>query len=252
MLELKKGITYGPVRSRRLGASLGINLLPPGGKLCTFDCLYCQYGWSDTTLPGTIPTEAFPTVERVLFAVEDAVFALPEPPAYLTFSGNGEPTLHPEFPSIVEGLIPLRDRIAPGARTAILSNSTTVMDKRNRAALAKLDVRMMKLDAGSQSTLVRFNRPAPNVRLMDILEGLRSLGDVTIQCLFAGGAEGNMGEPDVEAWLAAVASIKPMAVQVYTLARDTPSRNISPASRQALEGICEKLLARGIAAQAYF
>jgi wyosine [tRNA(Phe)-imidazoG37] synthetase (radical SAM superfamily) len=251
LLELKRGITYGPVRSRRLGASLGINLLPAEGKLCTFDCLYCQYGWTDYRLLRTTPAAAFPPVVEVLQRVEDALVSLPDPPAYLTFSGNGEPTLHPNFPSIVEALIPLRDRMAPKARMAILSNSATVTDYRIRTALAKLNVRIMKLDAGCEPAWRRFNRPAPTVRWADVLIGLRELGEVTIQCLFADGPDGNVGEPDVEAWLKTVAWVNPIAVQIYTLARDTPSRSITPASAQKLESIRERLLAQSIAAQVF-
>ena len=128
LLPLKDGFVYGPVRSRRLGASLGINVLPPGQKVCNFDCLYCQYGWTEPEPLGEAAEIAFPAAESILIAVGKALLALPEPPAYLTFSGHGEATLHPELGELVDGVIVMRDRLAPGARTAILSNSTRVCD----------------------------------------------------------------------------------------------------------------------------
>jgi len=251
LLELKRGITYGPVSSRRLGRSLGINVLGGGGKVCTFDCLYCQYGW---TPPDSISRSSFdslPAPDAVVSAVEAALAGLAEPPAYLTFSGNGEPTLHPRLGEIVDGVIAVRDRSAPAARTAVLSNSTRVHDARVRAALARLDVRIMKLDAGTEATFARFNRPLGGVTLAHVLAGLRALGGVTIQALFADGPDGNTNPEEIRAWVDAVVSVRPVAVQVYTLARGYPSDRIGPVGPRLLEAISDHLIAMGVAAEAF-
>ena len=249
LLELKEGCVYGPVNSRRLGRSLGINVLPAGHKVCTFDCQYCQYGW---TRPDCLATaDGFPTVATVLAEIEAALARLPDSPSFLTFSGNGEPTLHPDFPRLVDGVIALRDRVAPSARTAILSNSTRVGDPAVRAALRRLDARIMKLDAGRQATLDAFNQPLEPLGIDELVEGLGDLGEVTIQALFAGGPAGNHNPEHVAAWLACVERIRPVTVQVYTLDRDVPSRHLAPVPRAELEAIATTLKTRGIAAIAF-
>ncbi len=251
LLAPKSGVVYGPVRSRRLGASLGINLLPPGRKLCTFDCLYCQYGWTDRSLLRRAGPADFPTVDEVMLGVEAALARCAEPPAYLTFSGNGEPTLHPDLPEIVDGIIHLRDRVVPSARTAILSNGTRVGEPVIRDALTRLDARIMKLDAGTEEALRRYNRPVEPITLDEIAEGLRSLGRVTIQALFTAGPGGNAGAVEVDSWARRVAAISPVAVQIYTLARGWPSDVIEPVDRSELERIRATLVSRGIDASVF-
>ncbi len=251
LLELKRGVTYGPVRSRRLGRSLGINLLGGVAKTCTFDCLYCQYGWTPPDAVARLDQAALASPGEVLAAVEAALAGLDEPPAYLTFSGNGEPTLHPRFDEIAEGLLVLRDRLAPSARTAVLSNSTRVHDPRVRAALRRLDVRIMKLDAGTETTFRRFNRPSGEVSLGRVLDGLRDLGDVTVQTLFAAGPDGNASAEDVRAWVSAVLTVRPVAVQVYTLARGYPSERIGPVGSRFLAAVRDRLRDLGVAAEAF-
>ena len=125
LLELQRKIIYGPVNSRRLGRSLGINILPRSQKICSFNCLYCQYGLNDRKNSKNNKV-IFPDQNEVLLAVENALKHLDPPPAYLTFSGNGEPTLHPEFPDIVDRIQWLKKKQCPESKTAILSNSSTV------------------------------------------------------------------------------------------------------------------------------
>lgn len=251
MLALKDSVTYGPVNSRRLGRSLGINLFPGGRKVCTFDCLYCQYGRA-TPVPGApLDRTGIPLVGEVLRGLEEALAALDPPPAYLTFSGNGEPTLHPGFPALVEEVLAVRDRLVPGARAAILSNSTTVMRASVRESLQRLDVRIMKLDAGDEQTFRRFNAPWPGLAFADVLEGLRKLGRVTLQALFTSGPGGNLAPGHVEAWVRAAASVHPVGVQLYTLDREAPSRSLSPASGLELEVVRDRLAAQGIQAEVF-
>jgi wyosine [tRNA(Phe)-imidazoG37] synthetase (radical SAM superfamily) len=227
LLALQKNIVYGPVNSRRLGRSLGINILPHGRKICTFNCLYCQYGWTDYDIVKNVKKEDFAETEEIVTAVEEALAGLGEPPAYLTFSGNGEATIHPDFPEIVDAVIKLRNRAAPGSKTAILSNSALVDNDKVRKALAKLDMRIMKLDAGSQTVFASYNDPMDGINIDSITEGLASLKDVTIQSLFTDGPLGNYSMPAIEDWIARIRRIKPVSVQIYTLDRGTPSLSIS-------------------------
>jgi wyosine [tRNA(Phe)-imidazoG37] synthetase (radical SAM superfamily) len=236
LLDLQAGIIYGPVRSRRLGRSLGINILPAERKVCSFDCLYCQYGFSHgkTREEAGKERNRLPTVTEVLSAVEGAVLNLPEPAAYLTFSGNGEATLHPGFKEIVLGLRDIRDRLCPGSKTAILSNSSMVNDPLIREALALLDVRIMKLDAGTEEMFAGYNRPAKGITLEDTVAGLAALEDVTIQSLFTKGGEGNFTPEHLIAWVEQVKKISPIFVQLYSLDRESPTASLLPVNKSEL------------------
>ncbi len=249
-LELKRGITYGPVRSRRLGRSLGVNLLPPRQKLCRFDCVYCQYGHTASSSPAGLERE-LPTVEQVVAAVEVALRHLPEPPAWLTLSGNGEPTLHPDFPAVVDALLELRARVCPDARTAVLSSSTELGRPEVRRALARLDARIMKLDVGSETMLQAYNRPAPGLTLEAILAGLAELPDLTVQCLLAGGEEGNFTAPALKAWLERVVALRPARVQLYSLSRPHASEALEPLAPRELGAVAAMLRSEGVAAEVY-
>jgi len=239
LLNPKPGIIYGPVNSRRLGASLGINLLPPGEKRCTFDCAYCHFG--GTAGPPS-PSDAFPTIDQVLSAVGIALHNLQgSPPAFLTFSGNGEPTSHPQFLPIVEGVRALRDRLCPGSKLALLSNSTRLADARVRTALSLLDLRIMKLDAGTETVFRRYSRPLESLTLESVVHQLANLREVTLQTLFTGGAGGNSDPEHVSAWIEKVAAIRPVGVQIHTLDRDWPSTELAPVAPAALHGIAARL-----------
>jgi wyosine [tRNA(Phe)-imidazoG37] synthetase (radical SAM superfamily) len=251
LLQPKDTIVYGPVRSRRLGRSLGINLLPAGRKLCSFDCQYCQYGFAARVARIPSAPGSFPTPGRVVEAVAAALGELAEPPAWLTFSGNGEPTLHPRFTEVVDDIIALRDRMAPQARTAILSNSTRLADEGMRHALSRLDARIMKLDVGTEAGLRRFSQAAVSLSLESIVDGLARLADVTLQALFAGGPSGNLDAAEVAAWLEAVARIRPRAVQLYTLDREAPNAGLLRARPDQLHDIHARLSQRGIPATVY-
>ena len=251
LLDLKYEIIYGPVQSRRLGRSLGVNILPPQQKVCSFDCLYCQYGLSNYKMKSEGEENAFPTISEVFTALDQALKELSRPVNYITFSGNGEATLHPNFKEIVEGVRQLRDTFSPTSKTAILSNSTKVNDPVVRETLAKLDVRIMKLDAGTQEMFVQYNRPAGWVTLEDTVSGLASMEDVTIQSLFTKGPEGNFTPNHLPAWVKKIKKIEPLFVQVYTLDRDSPTKTVTSLDRGELLAIRTLLEKERIPAQYY-
>lgn len=252
-MELQSGPVYGPVSSRRLGRSLGLNILPFDRKLCSFNCVYCQYGWTGThTLDGRAHRAELPTPAEIAAALRESLSRLASdgaPPAYITFSGNGEPTLHPEFDKIVDLVLKLRDELAPEARVAILSNSTTVGDEAVRRSLDRLDVRIMKLDCVEPDVFTSYNRPCCGVDVGNIIEGLKKLRTFTLQVLFT---EMNSGEKSVAGWLEVVKYLKPEEVQVYTLDRSAPLVDLKPVSKKRLEEITLRVEAEaGVRATAY-
>ena len=234
LLTLKKSVVYGPVNSRRLGRSLGINVLPDGKKMCSFDCLYCQYGYSRISNDELAECSAYPDRVQIKNTVEKIIKDLEPKPQYLTFSGNGEATLHRRFPDLVVDLIDIRDQYSPESKTAILSNSTMVGNQHIRKALNRLDEKIMKLDAGTDEMLQLYNRPVGNIKLIDIVENLKLIPGVTIQSLFSDGKSGNTSPDHIEKWARKINEIRPKNVQIYTLDRGYPSRNILPASKSIL------------------
>jgi wyosine [tRNA(Phe)-imidazoG37] synthetase (radical SAM superfamily) len=213
-IPLQEGLVYGPIRSRRLGVSLGINILPDARKVCNFNCPYCQYGWTPHDPHGTsIIDERWPAPSAIGDAL-DAALAGAGRIDRLTLAGNGEPTLHPEFPDVVERILRIRGRRAPHARLAILSNASTLDEPDIVAALLRLDERYMKLDAGDDETLRKLNQSP--VLVDRIVEGLRRLNGVVLQSMFTRDAAGkidNTTEDAVNAWLAAVLKVRPRAVR---------------------------------------
>jgi wyosine [tRNA(Phe)-imidazoG37] synthetase (radical SAM superfamily) len=242
LLPLQKSIIYGPIQSRRLGSSLGINVLPIERKVCTLNCLYCQYGW---TLPDRQQV-IFPEVDQVAAELEKALRKFHKPLDYITFSGNGEPTLHPDFPEIVQIVIQLRDRLMPETRTAILSNSTRVNYPEIRNAIEQLDLRIMKLDAGNEKVFSEYNGALPGVHFSRIIRGLELLQDVTIQALFTGGPRGNYQNENLRDWIDVLFQIKPLSVQVYSLDRASPSRDIQRLNHVDLQQVVQLLESRYI------
>jgi wyosine [tRNA(Phe)-imidazoG37] synthetase (radical SAM superfamily) len=253
ILGLQKGIIYGPVGSRRLGRSLGINLSPTRHKVCSFNCVYCHYGWTKyLTSDVTDYAADLPAKEEVVEALGKALERLSPPPEYITFSGNGEPTLHPDFDWIVDAVIGVRQRSGTQARLAVLSNSTAAADPAVRAALAKLDVRIMKLDAGSQAVLDLINRPAPGVSIEAIVDGLRRMEDITLQSVFVDGEVSNTGDADVEAWLDRVEEVRPTSIQVYSLENAPALSTLVGVPPDRLRQIAERVRERtGIEVKTY-
>ncbi len=253
MLGLQKGIIYGPVASRRLGRSLGLNLSPTAYKVCSFNCVYCHYGWTkDLTSDLSAYIKDLPTPQAIEQALERTLKALDPPPQYITFSGNGEPTLHPDFEEIVDRVSALRDRICTKAAVAVLSNSTGLADDRVLHGLAKLDVRIMKLDAGTDKVLERINRPGAGITVDAIVKGLKHLDDVTLQSVFVEGGVSNTSDEDVEAWLDSVEQVAPQAMQIYSLENAPAMSTLVGVSAKKLAEIARKVKDRtGIEAKTY-
>lgn len=236
LLTLQQQIIYGPVRSRRLGHSLGINLMPTQYKLCPFNCVYCQYGWTNalTTAPLLYQSD-LPSPAQVQKALIECLNTDVKAD-YLTFSGNGEATIHPQFEEIVDIVTSVRNDYLPQARTCILSNSAVVNREEVRQGLEKLDVRIMKLDAGDEDTFIQLNRPAMEVKFNDIVAGLYKLSSFTMQSLFVRGDISNVEPERLARWIDLVGQLRPREVQIYSIDR-TPaySRLIKVSDEELLE-----------------
>lgn len=255
-LSLRSGIIYGPADSRRLGSSLGINLLPSKYKLCSFNCIYCQYGW--TTKPTLTPTHQLkdlPQPDDVIAELEITLRRLlREKTAVdsITICGNGEPTLYPKLAAVIEGAKWLRDRYFPHTRLAILSNSSTVGNKSVRDALELLDLKIMKFDAGSEELFRQLNHPGAPIYMGEIVNGLKQLKNIYVQSLFVQGRVTNADPDSVSLWVEKVGEIKPLGVQVYTLDRVPADRRIEKVSRATLEWIANQVTWRaGVPAEVY-
>jgi wyosine [tRNA(Phe)-imidazoG37] synthetase (radical SAM superfamily) len=245
-MDLQSGFVYGPVRSRRLGRSLGVNLAPAGRKTCNFNCSYCQYGWTDFPARGEWPAPA-----DVIDAVDRALAECPDVD-HITVAGNGEPTMHPAFAPIAEGLFHVRARRAPTAKLALLSNGSTLNRLDVVYSLAWFDERHMKLDAGDATTFRLLN--APSITLGRLIADLRSVGHITLQSMFVRDGDhivDNTTPRAVEAWLGAVDKIRPQAVHLYSLQRAPARPSLLPVPALALQQIADRVSSLGIPAQVF-
>ncbi|MCP4631410.1 MAG: radical SAM protein [candidate division Zixibacteria bacterium] len=244
-LPLKNGVIYGPVHSRRLGESLGINVSPTKRKICSFNCVYCHYGWSKkVTLDTEKYADEFPTPEVICSGLEENLKNNLKPD-YITFSGNGEPTTHPKFPEIVKGVISLRDELVPDVKVTILSNSTTANNAEILLALEMLDIRFMKLDCGEESTYKRFNRPAANVTLNGIIESLINMQiPIILQSMIADGEGGNYAPKSIDGYIDAVGKIKPESIQLYSLDRPTPDGTLRGLTEEQLNDLAGRITSK--------
>jgi len=221
-------IIFGPVKSRRLGVSLGINLLPGSRKVCNFNCIYCECGWTlDSKEEKSTLTERAEVYEALELKLSE-MKERDQHPDVITFAGNGEPTLHPDFPGIIDDCIELRNKYFPEARIAVLSNSTTITKPHIKEALLKIDQNILKLDSGFDLTLKIHNQPMVNIRVAELIDNLKKFnGQLIIQTLFLRGSYkgktiDNTTPEEIEAWLTALQMIKPSEVMIYTVSRDTP------------------------------
>ncbi len=250
-LPLETGIIYGPIRSRRLGLSLGVNILPTAYKPCTFDCIYCHYGRT-VVKTFTPPPGSFPGATVIARAVEKALRAYPGVDA-VTFSGNGEPTLHPYFAEVAFAVRQVRDRLAPQARLTLFSNATTAHLPEIRRGLAYFDAPLLKLDAGDPLMLARINRPAPGVTLTESIAALKALPGCLIQSVLIDGEISNVRGAAFEAWLAALAEIRPARVQIYSTDYPVPEAGVEKVPPFRLREIAAAAQARtGVIVEAFW
>ncbi len=244
-------IVFGPIHSRRLGISLGINLLPKDGKLCSFNCIYCECGLNEERRTHSkMPTRADVRIaleEKLRFMQKEGVG-----PDVITFAGNGEPTMHPEFAGIIEDTLAIRDHYFPKAKIAVLSNSTMLRKEEVFLALNKIEDNILKLDSVLDSRIQQVN--APNVSSFNF-EGLlkdlcRFEGNLIIQTMFLKGELNgqyfdNMTEAEIEGWIAALKQIRPKQVMIYTIDRETPIKALMKATKLELDSIADRARKEG-------
>ncbi|MEI7675800.1 MAG: radical SAM protein [Bacteroidales bacterium] len=243
-------IIFGPVKSRRLGVSLGVNLLPTNAKICTFDCIYCECGYNTTVKDGKLPTRADvkEALETKLQQMQDAG----EAPDVITFAGNGEPTMHPEFPQVVDDTIALRNVFFPNAKISVLSNSTFVRKDVVFEALKKVENNIMKLDSGLDATVAQIDRPTQSTyTIAGIIKELQKFeGNLIIQTMFLRGTHNgkkvdNTTKEEVDALIAALKQINPRQIMIYSLDRDTPENTLEKVSVEELNLIAAELRSAG-------
>jgi len=238
---------FGPVKSRRLGVSLGINLLPNDSKLCSFNCLYCECGWNPDLKKIKV---LLPTREQVYELLETQLNKMAlknELPDVITFAGNGEPTMHPDFHTIIDDTITLRNKYAPEARIAVLSNSTMLHKPKVVIALKKVDDNILKLDSGIPETIWLLNAPAGYFNFFKMVSQLIAFkGNLIIQTLFIRGEyQGvkidNTTEEELKAWIDLIRQINPKKLMIYTIARDTPLKTLEKVSKSEMNQIASRV-----------
>jgi len=251
-------IVFGPLRSRRFGISLGINLLPSKAKICTFNCIYCECGLTGNEVIEK--THLF-SPDDIRNSLEERFKALQHEHVYpdsLTFAGNGEPTLHPKFSRIVDDVCELRDKYFPKAKITVLSNSTLLSKPSVHQALLKVDNNVLKLDAGTQGTFYMINRPVKKILLAEVIDQLCAFkGNITIQTLFLRGMVNgqpvdNTTKTEVDAWLGHLQRIQPKLVMLYPIDRRTPVETLEKTTLDELDIIAEQVRGIGLKAEVYF
>jgi wyosine [tRNA(Phe)-imidazoG37] synthetase (radical SAM superfamily) len=243
---LREETVFGPIHSRRLGNSLGVNLLPRNGKVCNFDCIYCECGWNKDGVGG----EALPTAAQVRSALEDKLAALLLDGTAIdsiTFSGDGEPTLNPEFPRIIDDTLALRDTYCPGAKVSVLSNATRVHIPEVFDALSRVDNPIMKIDAPTNELVRLINNPAPGYDVASVVEALKRFkGDFCLQTMFLRSPAFRSDAPEVlDGWKAIVRELRPRQIMVYTIDRPTPQSGLEKFTPQQMRDAVSDLIKDG-------
>ena len=243
-------IAYGPIHSRRLGTSLGMVIMPLTHKLCTFDCVYCECGWNQPVHKPVLPTRA-----EIREALETKLQALQQEKVTLdviTFSGNGEPTLHPDFLGIIQDTCALRDRYCPSAKVSVLSNSTQLGRPEVVEALRLCDNRILKLDAATDTMMRRIDQPVnEQLSVATLIQWLKQFdGDFTLQTCFLRGTHNgqildNTAPQELTSWYKAVEELQPKQVMIYVIDRKTPEEHLEKISREEMEAIAAPLIAKG-------
>lgn len=234
-------IVFGPIHSRRLGSSLGVNLLPVSGKLCNFDCVYCECGWNKDGISDRV----MPKASDVAAALEDKLLSNTEPIDSITFSGNGEPTLNPEFPKIIDAVLALRDKYCPTAKVSVLSNASTLSNPAIREALRRIDNPILKIDAPFSQGVEIVNRPTFKYDIDKIIANLEAFnGDFVLQTMFLHFPQFDTKEY-VGQWMDLVRRLKPRQTMVYTLDRETPEKDLEKYSSEQMRQMVQPLLDEG-------
>ena len=248
---------FGPVHSRRLGISLGINLLPADGKVCSFNCIYCECGFNEVHRP-TLPMPTRADVARKLEEKLQQMQRKGQLPDVLTFAGNGEPTCHPHFAEIIDDTLRLRDHYCPKAKVCVLSNSTMIHRQAVHDALLRVDDNILKLDTVDPLYINKVDQPTATYDVRQIIERMKAFqGHLIIQTMFMRGSYrgesvDNTGEEYVAPWLEVVKEIKPQQVMVYTIDRETPAQGLEKASREQLDAIRDRVIQAGIPCSASY
>jgi wyosine [tRNA(Phe)-imidazoG37] synthetase (radical SAM superfamily) len=247
-------IIFGPVKSRRLGASLGINLLPVTGKFCNFNCIYCECGWNS----GSVDKKTLPTRQDISIRLKERLLQIRDnqtPIDRITFAGNGEPTIHPDFPGIIADTIQIRDLVVPGVKIAVLSNASRLDNPEVFEALGKIDMNILKLDSASNLTVKLMNQPPSGYTVERVIEGMKRYeGRFILQTLFvkgqfSGNEVDNSSEEEVGAWLNVVDQVRPEMVMIYTIDRDTPLETLQKIRPEILDQIAGRVRQLGITVQ---
>lgn len=243
---IREETVFGPIFSRRLGSSLGINLLPVNGKICTFDCIYCECGWNkdgrnDTRLPKA------EEVREALEAKLKQLVADGTPVDSITFSGDGESTINPDFPQIIDDTIKLRDQYYPKAKVSVLSNATQVHRPEVFAALRKVDNPIMKIDAPTNELVEKINKPAPGYDVDRVVEALKQFnGDFVLQTMFLKSKDFDSSSPEVlNGWMDIVRLLKPREVMAYTINRPTPEEGLQKFTVEEMKAFLKPLIDEG-------
>lgn len=239
---------FGPIHSRRLGTSLGINLLPDDGKICSFDCLYCEAGYNAQG-HGTTGVPSREDVARLLGEKLAAMKAAGEHLDVITFSGNGEPTLHPDFEGVIDDTIALRNRYFPEVKISVLTNSTRLGSESVHRALSKVDNNILKLDSAIADTVQALDRPAPGYDLSAVIDRIASFGrQGIVQTMICRGEHDgktvdNSTEAEINALIETYRRIMPGEIMLYTIDRPTPEVNLRRVPREELEAIAARITA---------
>ncbi len=247
---LREKLVFGPIFSRRLGSSLGINLLPENGKICNFDCVYCECGWNkdgrgDSRLP--LPVELRRELEAKLSECKSAGTSIDS----ITFSGDGEPTLNPHFPEMIDITLELRDKYFPDSVISVLTNATRICRKEVREALMKVDNPILKLDAASDRMVELINQPACDYSVNDIVQDMKLFGgNFIMQTMFLRFPGFSTAEPEnLKAWMDIVRETKPREVMVYTLDREAPAQGLEKFTVDEMREAVEPLVDEGFTVQ---
>ena len=244
---IREETVFGPIFSRRLGSSLGINLLPEKGKICNFDCIYCECGWNRDGRNDTV----LPTAEKVRTDLERKLQCLVKeniPVDSITFSGDGEPTINPEFPQIIDDTLRLRDRYYPDAKVSVLSNATRVHILEIFNALRRVDNPIMKIDAPTNELVEKINMPAPGYDVNRVIEALKQFdGNFVLQtCMLRGNGFDSSNPQVIEPLMDIVHLLRPREWMVYTIDRATPMQGLEKFSPQEMKSLVQPIIDEGI------